>query len=206
MSPARGSTRDDGTSTAEQESEVVREEAGHVREGVGTPKDEVDAIVEAWARERPDLDVSPVGIVSRVTRLAARFSAAMETTFAEHDLTKATFEAIAALRRAGAPYRLSQSALMRSLSLTPGTVSVRIDRLVADGLVTREPDPEDRRSVIIRLTERGEAAFDGVVHAHLETERRLLRCLSAGERETLTGLLRRLVIDTTPASRDEESS
>jgi DNA-binding MarR family transcriptional regulator len=177
-----------------------------IRAGADTPKDEVDAIVEAWALERPDLDVSTVGIVSRVTRLATRFTAAMETTFAERGLTKATFEALAALRRAGDPYRLSQTGLMRVLSLTPGTVSVRIDRLVADGLVAREPDPDDRRSVIVQLTERGEAAFEGVVHTHLETERRLLRSLSPGEREILTDLLRRLVVDTAPGGRSEESS
>jgi DNA-binding MarR family transcriptional regulator len=159
-------------------------------------KDEVDAIIDAWARERPDLDVTSVGVVSRVTRLASRFTAALETTFAAHGLTKATFEALAALRRTGAPYRMSQSELMRAVSLTPGTVSVRIDRLVADGLAVREAHPGDRRTVLLRLTARGEAAFEDVVHAHLETERRLLRALDGAEREALAGLLRRLVLDT----------
>lgn len=162
-------------------------------------KDEVDAIIDAWARERPDLDVSTVGIVSRITRLAARFTAAMEATFAAHGLTKPTFEAIAALRRSGAPYRMSQTDLMRALSLTPGTVSVRIDRLVAEGLVEREADPGDRRTVLVRLTARGEDAFENVVHAHLETERRLLRVLDESERDALAALLRRLVLDTAPA-------
>lgn len=157
--------------------------------------DEVDAIIAAWERERPDLDVASVGVVSRVTRLAARFTAAMETTFAAHGLTKASFEALAALRRSGAPYRMSQTDLMRTLSLTPGTVSVRIDRLVADGLVEREPHTGDRRTVLVRLTRRGEEAFDDVVGAHLETEARLLAALTRREREVLAGLLRRLVLD-----------
>ncbi len=177
-------------------SRVARASKGHP-----VPKDEVDAIIDAWARERPDLDVSTMGVVSRITRLAARFTAAMEATFAAHGLTKATFEALAALRRSGAPYRLSQTELMRSLSLTPGTVSVRIDRLVAEGLAEREGDPGDRRAVLVRLTPRGEAAFEGVVHAHLETERRLLRALDESELAVLSGLLRRLVLDTAPAGR-----
>jgi DNA-binding MarR family transcriptional regulator len=169
--------------------------------------DEVDVIIAAWERERPDLDVTTVGVVSRVTRLAARFTAILEATFAAHGLTKASFEAIAALRRAGAPYRMSQTTLMQALSLTPGTVSVRIDRLVAEGLVVREPHAEDRRSVLVRLTPRGEEAFDDVVGAHLETERRLLGALTRHECDVLAGLLRRLVLDAQQqptASRDHE--
>jgi DNA-binding MarR family transcriptional regulator len=166
-----------------------------------TTKDEVDAIVDAWSRERPDLDVSTVGVVSRITRLASRFTAAMEATFAAHGLTKATFEALAALRRAGAPYRMSQTELMRALSLTPGTVSARIERLVADGLVERETDADDRRTVLVRLTARGVAAFEDVVYAHLETERRLLKALDEAERQVLAGLLRRLLLGTASADR-----
>lgn len=169
------------------------------------PRDEVDAIIDAWARERPDLDVSTVGVVSRVTRLASRFTAVMEETFAAHGLTKATFEALAALRRAGAPYLMSQTELMRALSLTPGTVSARIDRLVTDGLVEREARPDDRRTVLVRLTPRGVAAFEDVVHAHLETERRLLRALDEAEREVLAGLLRRLLLDTASGDRGRTS-
>jgi DNA-binding MarR family transcriptional regulator len=156
--------------------------------------DEVDEIIGAWGRERPELDVSSVGVVSRVTRLAARFTAALEATFMAHGLTKATFDAVAALRREGAPYRMTQTRLMHILALTPGTVSVRVDRLVADGLAEREADPSDRRSVLVRLTVRGEAAFEEVVAAHLETERRLLAALSPGERDTLAELLRRLLL------------
>jgi DNA-binding MarR family transcriptional regulator len=168
-------------------------------------RDEVDAIIDAWARERPELDVASVGVVSRIARLATRFTAAMEATFAAHGLTKATFEALAALRRSGAPFRMSQSDLMRALSLTPGTVSVRIDRLVSDGLVSREALPGDRRTVLIRLTARGEAAFESVVHAHLETQRRLLRALDEPEREVLAGMLRRLVLDASAAGAREAS-
>ncbi len=165
--------------------------AAGARQGDG---DAVDAIIAAWNRERPELDVTSVGVVSRVTRLSARFTQALEANFARHRLTKASFEALAALRRSGAPYRLSQTALMRELSLTPGTVSVRIRRLVDDGLALRRDDPGDRRGVIVELTEAGLDAFEDVVADHLATERRLLAALDAGEQELLAGLLRRLLL------------
>ncbi|MGE5229361.1 MAG: MarR family winged helix-turn-helix transcriptional regulator [Deltaproteobacteria bacterium] len=162
--------------------------------------DQVDAIIAAWGRERPDLDVAPVGVVSRVARVAARFSQALEANFAGHGLTKADFEALAALRRSGAPYRLSQTRLMRELSLTPGTVSVRIARLVERGFVERLA-ADDRRGVIVGLLPAGERAFEDVVHDHLATERRLLAALDPGEQELLAGLLRRLLTSgTTEAS------
>jgi DNA-binding MarR family transcriptional regulator len=157
-------------------------------------RDAVDAIIAAWGRERPDLDVSSVGVVSRITRLSARFGQALEANFVSHGLTKASFEALAALRRSGAPYRLSQTALLRELSLTPGTVSVRIGRLVEDGLAARRDDPGDRRGVIVQLTPAGAAAFDGVVDDHLTTERRLLTALDADDQAQLAGLLRRLLL------------
>lgn len=166
-----------------------------VRRGVragGTPSDDVDAIIAAWERERPDLDVAPVGVVSRITRLAARFSQALETNFEGHGLTKADFEALAALRRSGSPHRLSQTRLMQELSLTPGTVSVRVARLVERGFVERLA-AEDRRGVIVGLLPAGEQAFEDVVHDHLATERRLLAALDPGEQDLLAGLLRRLL-------------
>jgi DNA-binding MarR family transcriptional regulator len=163
--------------------------------GVVDPQgDAVDAIIAAWGRERPDLDVSSVGVVSRVSRLSARFTQALEANFASHGLTKASFEALAALRRSGGPCRLSQTALMRELSLTPGTVSVRIGRLVEDGLAVRRDDPGDRRGVIVELTPSGAAAFDGVVADHLATERSLLAALEAREQAQLADLLRRLLL------------
>ena len=163
--------------------------------------DQVDAIIAAWERERPDLDVAPVGVVSRVARVAARFSQALEANFEGHGLTKADFEALAALRRSGTPYRLSQTRLMRELSLTPGSVSVRIARLVERGFVERLPAADDRRGVIVGLLPAGERAFEDVVNDHLATERRLLAALGPGEQELLAGLLRRLLTsDTTEAS------
>lgn len=163
--------------------------------------DQVDAIIAAWERERPDLDVAPVGVVSRVARVAARFSQALEANFERYGLTKADFEALAALRRSGSPYRLSQTQLMRELSLTPGSVSVRIARLVERGFVERLA-AGDRRGVIVGLLPDGEKAFEDVVDDHLATERRLLAALEPGEQELLAGLLRRLL----PAEAPEGSA
>jgi DNA-binding MarR family transcriptional regulator len=163
--------------------------------------DEVDAIIAAWERERPDLDVASVGVVSRIARVAARFSQALEANFEGHGLTKADFEALAALRRSGTPYRLSQTRLMRELSLTPGTVSVRIARLVERGFVERLADGDDRRGVIVALLPAGELAFEDVVYDHLATERRLLAALDPGEQGLLAGLLRRLLTMAIPEER-----
>ena len=184
-----------GASEREGEAQRPAEAAVARRAGEPAGADAVDAIVAAWGRERPDLDVSSVAVVSRVTRLSARFTQALEANFARHRLTRATFEAVAALRRSGAPYRLSQTALMHELSLTPGTVSARIGRLVEDGLATRRDDTADRRGVIVELTPAGREAFEAVVEDHLATERRLLAALDAGEQEQLAGLLRRLLRD-----------
>jgi DNA-binding MarR family transcriptional regulator len=170
--------------------------AGAVSAGcAASGRDAVDAIVAAWGRERPDLDVSSVAIVSRIARLSARFAQALEANFSAHGLTKASFEALAALRRSGEPYRLSQTALMAELSLTPGTVSVRISRLVEDGLAARRDDPGDRRGVLVELTPAGRAVFDGVVDDHLATERGLLAALDSREQEQLADLLRRLLLE-----------
>lgn len=186
-----GGKRKKGGKKAKQPAARTAEQAPLASHG----GDAVDAIVAAWARERPDLDVASVGVVSRLTRLAARFTQALEANFARHRLTKASFEALAALRRSGVPFRLSQTKLMHELSLTPGTVSVRIGRLVHDGLAVRLDDPGDRRGVIVQLTPAGLRAFDDVVHDHLATERRLLAALDAGERDELAGMLRRLLRD-----------
>jgi len=162
--------------------------------------DEVDAIIAAWERERPDLDVAPVGVVSRIARVAAWFSRALELNFEGHGLTKADFEALAALRRSGSPFRSSQSRLMHELSLTPGTVSVRVARLVERGFVERLDDQDDRRGVIVGLLPAGERAFEDVVHDHLATERQLLAALDPGEQDLLAGLLRRLLTAETPGA------
>jgi DNA-binding MarR family transcriptional regulator len=157
-------------------------------------EDVVDRVVREWAAELPDLPVAPIEIVTRVGRLRARFDDELAGLFARFDLSAADFAVIAALRRAGSPYRLPQSVLMARLGLTSGTISVRLTRLVAKDVVERGPSPDDARGTLITLTGKGLRLFDEVAPAHLENEDVLLSALTADEREQLAGLLRKLLV------------
>lgn len=157
-------------------------------------RDSVDFILGDWAVQRPDLDFSPVGIVTRLERVRAHLESSLLGFFARYGLTAADFRVVVGLRRAGAPYRMSQSSLMAQLELTSGTVSVRLDRLSKAGIIAREPDPDDRRGSLVTLTDRGTRLFDEMAPAHLANEDLLLSALSAEERDTLADLLRRLLL------------
>ncbi|MFC4910984.1 MarR family winged helix-turn-helix transcriptional regulator [Actinomadura gamaensis] len=156
--------------------------------------DEVDRLVEAWHAERPDLDVSPLLVLSRVSRLARHLDRARRAVFAEHDLESWEFDVLTALRRAGAPYELSPGRLLRATLVTSGTMTNRIDRLTEAGLVERHPDPADKRGVLVRLTEAGRTRVDAAFAALLEREHAILDALSPADRETLGGLLRTLLV------------
>jgi DNA-binding MarR family transcriptional regulator len=157
-------------------------------------QDEVDRLVAAWARERPDLDVRPLEVLSRVTRLAHHLDRARRTAFAAHDLEVWEFDVLAALRRAGRPYVLSPGKLLGQTLVTSGTMTNRVDRLESRGLVQRLPDPADRRGVHVRLTPAGKERVDAALADLLERERRLLRALSRADQDALSRLLRRLVV------------
>jgi DNA-binding MarR family transcriptional regulator len=156
-------------------------------------QDEVDRLVAAWRRERPDLDVTPLEVLSRVTRLARHLDRARRTAFAEHDLEVWEFDVLSALRRAGAPYQLSPGALLNQTLVTSGTMTNRIDRLTDKGLVQRLPDPADRRGVLVRLTTDGRKRVDAALADLLRHEDALLAALSRQERKALAALLRDLV-------------
>jgi DNA-binding MarR family transcriptional regulator len=163
-----------------------------VREADGTAPDEVDRLVAAWRRERPDLDVEPLAVLSRVSRLARHLALARRTAFAEHDLEQFEFDVLASLRRAGPPYELSPGRLLTETLVGSGTMTHRLDRLEQRGLVHRQPDPEDGRSVRVRLTARGRARVDAAFADLLDRERTLLASLSPDQQATLADLLRRL--------------
>ncbi len=156
-------------------------------------EDEVDRLVNAWRRERPDLDVEPLEVLSRVSRLARHLDRARRIAFAEHGLEPWEFDVLTALRRAGAPYQLSPGQLLTQTLVTSGTMTNRIDRLAGKGLVQRLPDPGDRRGVLVRLTESGQDRADEALAGLLAHERALLAELSATQRGDLADLLRRLV-------------
>jgi DNA-binding MarR family transcriptional regulator len=161
----------------------------------------VDHVLADWARERPDLDFTPVGVVTRLSRVRGYLDAAVAEVFAQFELTAADFLVIVTLRRGGAPYRMPQARLMDALGLTSGTVSVRLDRLERRGIVTRAPDPASARGSLVQLTGPGLALFDQVAPVHLANEDRLLAALSGDERLALAGLLRRLLASfETPAT------
>jgi len=162
------------------------------------PTDEVDRIVEAWQRERPDLDVAPLAILSRVLRLARHLDLARGSAFAEHDLEGWGFDVLSALRREGPPYELSPGQLVAQTLVTSGTMTNRVDRLVARGLVNRGPDPSDRRGVKVRLTTAGRAVVDAALADLLARERILLKQLPPPERDHLAELLRRLLSSFEP--------
>lgn len=156
-------------------------------------EDEVDRLVAAWRRERPDLDVEPLEVLSRVSRLARHLDRARRTAFAEHSLEPWEFDVLTALRRAGAPYQLSPGQLLTQTLVTSGTMTNRIDRLAVKGLVQRLPDPGDRRGVLVRLSLAGQDLADRALAGLLAHERALLAELSAAQRGELAGLLRQLV-------------
>ncbi len=157
-------------------------------------QDEVDRLVDAWQRERPDLDVTPLSVLSRVSRLSRHLDRARRRAFAEHELETWEFDVLAALRRAGAPYELSPGSLMARNLVTSGTMTNRIDRLAGQGLVDRRADPDDRRGVLVRLTATGRSRVDAALADLLEHERAILRGLTPEDRDTLARLLRDLVV------------
>jgi DNA-binding MarR family transcriptional regulator len=161
-------------------------------------RDEVDRLVEAWQRERPDLELTPMQVLSRVSRLAHHLDRARRDAFAAHGIESWEFDVLAALRRAGAPYELSPGRLIKETLVTSGTMTNRVDRLVTRGLVERLPDPHDRRGVLVRLTDEGRAKVDGALVSLLEREHDLLDGLDAAAQKRLAGLLRTLVAPFEP--------
>lgn len=164
--------------------------------------DEVDRILEAWGRETPDLDVGPLRVLSRVTRLARHLDLTRKDAFAVHDLDVWEFDVLAALRREGAPYELSPGQLIQQTLSTSGTMTNRIDRLAQRGLVERLPDPRDRRGVRVRLLPRGRDAVEGALADLLDHERRILAVLNERECSETADLLRRLVAPFEGDQRD----
>lgn len=155
-------------------------------------EDEVDRLVDAWRRERPDMDVSPMHVLSRVSRLAHHLDKARKQAFASHHLEAWEFDVLSALRRAGKPYQLSPGQLVHETLVTSGTMTNRVDRLAKRGLVERLPDPDDRRGVQVKLSTAGRKAVDGALDALLTHEKQLLAGLSKAEAQSLADALRTL--------------
>jgi DNA-binding MarR family transcriptional regulator len=155
-------------------------------------QDDVDRLVAAWRRERPDLDVSPMEVLSRVSRLSHHLDRGRRAAFAEHGLEPWEFDVLAALRRYGQPYELSPKALLEQTLVTSGTITARVDKLSARGLVERRPDDSDRRGVRVKLSTEGKHVVDAALAGLLDHEQRLLASLDNSDRARLADLLRTL--------------
>ncbi len=155
--------------------------------------DEVDRLVAAWRRERPDLDVTPMEVLSRVSRLAHHLDRRRAAAFSAHGLESWEFDVLAALRRSGEPYQLTPGQLVQETLVTSGTMTNRVDRLSARDLVAREEHPDDRRGVLVRLTDDGREAVDAALADLLQAEQAMLADLGEAERAGLIEALRALL-------------
>jgi DNA-binding MarR family transcriptional regulator len=174
--------------------DIERYAAGMDEEVTGQAlRDEVDDLVAAWQAQRPDLDVEPLQVLSRVSRLARHLDRARRLAFASHGLEPWEFDVLSALRRQGPPYQLSPGALLHITLVTSGTMTNRIDRLEQAGLVARRPDQQDKRGVLVRLTAEGTERVDAALADLLTSERAFLHPIPEDSRRTLADLLRDLL-------------
>jgi DNA-binding MarR family transcriptional regulator len=157
-------------------------------------RDHVQHVLEQWRREAPKLDRSPMGVVGRISRLAQLLQAELEPVFGAHGLNGGEFDVLAALRRAGRPYRLTPTELSKALMVTSGGMTKRLTSLEGHGLIDREPDPNDGRSTAVSLTREGKRLVETILPEHVANEQRLLGELSNKERTELAGLLQTLAV------------
>lgn len=155
--------------------------------------DHLDFVLAQWARERPDLDVSAMGVIGRLSRLSPLIGAELTKAFAAHGLDRPSFDVLATLRRSGPPFSLTPAELMRSSMVTSGAITQRLDRLEARGWVTRKPSESDGRGVNVALTEEGLALIDAALPDHVQNEERILGVLSSEQRDQLADILRTLL-------------
>jgi DNA-binding MarR family transcriptional regulator len=156
--------------------------------------DAVDQILEQWQKERPDLDMLPMGIVGRFGRLTKYLERSLQEVFSEFDLQAGEFDVLATLRRSGQPYQLSPTELFNALMISSGTITHRIDRLERANLVQRIPDPSDRRGTLIQLTDKGFNVIEAALEAHVANMHRLVSSLEQAEQKSLSQLLRKLLL------------
>lgn len=164
------------------------------------PYDEVDRIVDAWRRARPDLDVAPLHVFSRISRIARMLDLARRRAFAAHGIEGWEFDVLSALRRAGEP--LTPGRLVADTLVSSGTMTNRIDRMVDHGLVLRSPDPTDGRVVHVSVTELGVSKVDAAIGDLIAAEAELLGAVGAGGADELGGLLKRLLVPLEAGAAD----
>lgn len=154
--------------------------------------DQVDRILEQWKAAKPDLDVSPMAIIGRLSRAALAVDARLANTFAQYGLDASSFDVLATLLRSGAPYRISPVELARDAMISSSAVAQRLNKLEARGLISRQTNPDDGRGTLVALTGAGRELIETALPPHLETERAITASLTAKEKALLAALLQRI--------------
>lgn len=172
---------------------------------MSTPQDAIDVILEQWRHERPDLDLSAMGVLGRLWQVSALLAPKVERVLIRHGLRQGEFDVLTALRRAGEPYTLMPSELADTLMMSRAGMTNRVDRLEESGLVKRTLDPADRRSFLVALTGKGREVIDDTMTEHAANLRRLVSVLSRQEHEDLDLALRTLLRGLGQAATVEES-
>lgn len=160
-----------------------------------TPRDSVDDIVDAWERERPEIDFAPMKVLSRVWRLSKHLDRTRRAAFVTSELESWEFDVLSALRRAGSPFQLSPKSLLEQTLVSSGTMTNRIDRMAQRGLVERRTDPNDGRGILVSMTEDGRRRVDTAITELVTAEAELLARLSKADQERIAALLRKLSLD-----------
>lgn len=156
--------------------------------------DHIDKLIKQWENERPELDLAPMALLGRLTRLSYFFRQAMEKTFAEFDLNPAGFDVLATLRRSGEPYTLCPKDLLNSTLVTSGTMTNRIEQLQKAGFITRQRSQTDKRSYLISLTPKGLSTINQAVEKHVITQKRLIDTLSKDDYQQFDTLLKKMLV------------
>ena len=156
--------------------------------------DHVDLIHAQWAQEKPDLGTSPMGVIGRISRISRHLDQLLQKNYSQFNLNGGEFDVLASLRRSGHPYQLTPTELFNSLMLSSGAMTNRLDRLEDAGLIKRNPNPNDRRGILVTLTEQGIELMDRAYPAHIANEDQILSSLTITEREVLKDLLRKMLL------------
>jgi DNA-binding MarR family transcriptional regulator len=161
----------------------------------GGDRDQLDRMLDQWRGSRPEIDAEGMAFIPRLFRLAHLYDAELTAVSRRFGLKPGWLDVLSALRRVGHPHRLSAGDLARWVLLSTGGLTNRIDRMQAEGLVRRLPDPSDRRGVLIELTDRGREVIDGAIDGHLELYERVLgTILTKAEQRTFIELMRKQTI------------
>ncbi|MGB0943099.1 MAG: MarR family winged helix-turn-helix transcriptional regulator [Marinomonas sp.] len=155
--------------------------------------DAVDAIKRQWQTERPDLSLDAMGIFGRLKRCSMLMTDRLDNTFAKFDLNYWEFDVLATLRRSGAPYTLAPTELFSIMMITSGTMTHRMKRLEARGLIERLPNPDDARSQLVKLSQTGFDIINKTATAHVDNMENMLSGMSDTQKKELDSKLTELL-------------